>query len=337
MVTLRDVAREVGVSPKTVSRVVNGDPAVHAETRAMVRAAIERMGYVPDQAARMMRLSTSSIVGFLTDAVASTPYAVDMVRGAEAALRARGLTMLIADSGGERERERTYWRVFRAQKAAGVIVATAYHRPVDVGRPGFERPVVLANCYSLRRDLPAVVPDDEGGGYVQARHAIACGHRVIASISLNPALRATALRGAGHRSAFAEAGLSFDPALERAGFAGPVEDERLVAYEVARELLGRRPRPTAILAGNDRIAIQVYAAAATLGLAIPDDLSVIGFDDFGLISEALVPALTTVALPYREIGRRAGERIADGEAGGEGRLEPVPCPLVVRQSCREIA
>lgn len=336
MVTLRDVATSVGLSAKTVSRVVNGDPAVHPDTRELVQAAIDRLGYVPDQAARMMRLATAPIVGLLTDRVATTPYSVDIIAGAEEALSDRQLALFVASGEGQPARERAYWQAFRAQKATGVIYATMFHRPVDLGQTGFDRPVVLANCYSTRRDTISVVPDDEAGGYVQARHAISCGHRRIGIISLNPALRAMSLRGAGHRGAFSEAGLSFDADFEVPGFIGPLDDERLIAYEAARQLLKRSDRPTAILCGSDRVALQVYAAAASLGLTIPDDLSVIGFDDMRVLAEALVPKLTTVALPYREIGRRAAEIVAAGATNGQGGRIVVPCPLVVRDSCRDI-
>jgi LacI family transcriptional regulator len=340
MVTLKDVAKAVGLSPKTVSRVVNDDPAVQAATRELVQDAIRRLNYVPDYAARMMRTTTSSVVGLMTDVVATTPYSVDIVRGTQSALRERAQTMLIGNTEGDAATEREYWNVFQAHKVAGVIYATVHHRPVDLTGTDFERPLVLANCYSPRRDRPSIVPDDEGGGYTQARYLIERGHRRIGIVSLNPAIRATALRGAGHRAAFAEGGLSFDPAFEVPGFVGPVMSEALVAYDAALRLLSATDRPTAMICGNDRVAMQVYAAAATLGLAVPDDLSIIGFDDMSIITETLHPRLTSVALPYFDIGRIAVETLAAIARNTENAATPlsqlVPCPLVERQSCRAI-
>lgn len=340
MVTLKDVARAVGLSPKTVSRVVNGDPAVQAQTREIVQEAIQRLHYVPDYAARMMRSTTSSVVGLMTDVVATTPYSVDIVRGTQSALKERAMTMLIANTEDDAESEAEYWNVFRAHKVAGVVYATVHHRPVDIAASDFERAVVLANCYSVKRDRPSIVPDDENGGYIQARHLIELGHRRIGVVSLNPALRATALRGAGHRSAFAEGGLSFDADLEVPGFTGPVDNEDLVAYDAARRLLASPNRPTAIICGNDRVAMKVYAAAATTGLSIPGDLSVIGFDDMTIISETLHPRLTSVALPYYEIGRLAVETLVslrqNPDAISLRHSQLVPCPLVERHSCRSI-
>lgn len=338
MVTLRDVALKAGVSPKTVSRVVNEDPAVSEETRASVLTVIRDLNYVPDHAARMMRTATSDLVGLMTDVIATTPTTIDIVRGAQAALRAAGRTMLIANSEGDRDLEREFWRRFRGHKASGVIYATMYHRPLDFGSPDFERPIVLANCFSTRGDRVAIVPDDEGGGYAQAAHLLKLGHRRIGLVTLNPVIRATVLRGAGHRTAFVEAGVAFDMALEVPGFVGSVEAESLVAYDAAMEMLRRPDRPTAIICGNDKIAIQVFSAAASLGLSVPDDLSVMGFDDMTVISEVLRPRLTTVALPYFEIGRLAvQELIAAGERRPLNRAPIlVPCPLVERESCRPI-
>lgn len=340
MVTLKDVAREAGVSPKTVSRVVNDDPAVNGKTREAVAEVIRRLHYVPDHAARMMRMSHSSVVGLMTDAVATTPYSVDIIRGAQVGLREQARTMLIANTNGDPAQEREYWQMFRAHKVAGVVYATTYHRPVDLGVPDFERGIVLANCYSARRSHCSVVPDDEGGGYSQARHLLELGHRRIGIVSLSPVLRATVLRGAGYRTAFAESGVFFDPSFEVPGFVTrPDGGEDLVAYDAALGLLRRSDRPSAIICGNDQIAIQVYAAAATLGLSVPDDLSVIGFDDMAIITRTLKPELTSVALPYFEIGRTAVEMLARINGESDGPVVPqilVPCPLVVRQSCRQL-
>nr|WP_281379035.1 LacI family DNA-binding transcriptional regulator [Chthonobacter rhizosphaerae] len=337
---MRDVARMAGVSAKTVSRVVNDDPAVHSETRDAILAVIRQLDYVPDHAARMMRAGTSSVVGLMTDVVATTPYSVDIVRGAQDALRRDGRTLLIANTEGDRVLEREYWRMFRAHKVSGVIYATMYHRPLDLGEPEFARTIVLANCFSPKGDCPAIVPDDELGGYAQAAHLLRLGHRRIGIVSLNPVLRASVLRGAGFRTAFAEFDVPFEPDLERPGFTGPIGEEMIVAYEAALDLLRRPNRPTAIICGNDKIAMQVYGAAASLGLSIPQDLSVMGFDDMTVIAETLRPALTTVGLPYFEIGRRSVEIMAGLPAAPQAeRHQPilVPCPLVERDSCRAIA
>jgi LacI family transcriptional regulator len=335
LVTLRLIAEKAGVSVKTVSRVVNGDPAVAAKTREHVLPFIEALDYVPNSAARQMRGGSSSILGLMTDAVATTPYSVDIVRGAQAELGADRQLMIVS-SDGDPVREGSLWRMFQAHRVSGVVYAAMYHRAHAIDQQSFESPVILANCYAADGAQPSIIPDDEAGGYAQARHLLARGHRRIACVTLIPGIEATRLRAAGIRRAFREAGVSFDESLERRGMTGEVGHEVMAAFSVARELLMRKDRPSAIICGNDQVAIQVYAAAASLGLSIPQDVSVIGFDDLKLISETLCPALTTVALPYFDIGKLAVRMTRATAEEGLARLIRVDCPLVERDSCRAL-
>ena len=170
---------------------------------------------------------------------------------------------------------------------AGVVYAAMFHRSHDVGQPTFDKSIVLANCFASNADRPSIIPDDEMGGYTQAKYLLQRGHRRIAVVTLIPDLEATRLRGHGMRSAFAEAGVAFDDALELRGVHGALGSEVMVAYDVTREMLSKPRRPTAIICGNDTLAMQVYFAAGSLGLSIPEHLSVIGFDDLRLISETV--------------------------------------------------
>jgi LacI family transcriptional regulator len=338
LVTLKHVAERAGVSIKTVSRIVNGDAAVNAKTRAAVENHLRTLNYVPNQAARQMRSGESSVYGLMTDVVATTPYSVDIVRGAQSALKDSHQTLLIASSDGDLAREDELWRMFRAHRVAGVIYAAMYHRAHALGSPAFGNAIVLANCYDGKAKFNGIVPDDEQGGYEQARYLLQRGHRRIAVITLIRDIEATQLRDKGIRRAFAEAGVSFDENLNVCGYDGTVTQERSHVIATAKELLTRKNPPTAIVCGNDQTAMQVYAAAAQLGLSIPQDLSVIGFDDLRLISETLFPQLTTVALPYFEIGRRATEMMIQQNQGGQTTLNKIKvvCPLVERHSCRTL-
>ncbi len=340
MVTLREVAQRAGVSIKTVSRIVNGDAGVGAKKRETIQHHLTTLGYVPNQAARMMRSGTSSVFGLMTDVVATTPYSVDIVRGVQSALIEADQTLLIASSDGDPVREAKLWQMFRAHRVAGVIYAAMFHRAHRLDHPAFQNPIILANCFSVDGGRPSIIPDDEDGGFKQARHLLALGHRRIGLITLNRSIEATKLRGAGIRRAFRDAGVTFDEKLDRLGMAGPLHNEVVVTFEAAVELMRLPDRPTAIICGNDQIALQVFGAAASLGLRIPEDLSIIGFDDLKLISETLRPALTTVALPYFEIGRRAVQIMNSTRAQNLGAQELgaprilVPCPLVERNSCQ---
>lgn len=338
MVTLREVAKRAGVSIKTVSRIVNDDPAVRPETRDAVQSFLTEMKYVPDQAARLMRSGTSNVIGLMTDAVATTPYSVDIVRGAQAELKRGHKTLLIANTDGDPELEAEYWRMFRAQKVAAVIYAAMYHRPQSMGTPDFNEPIVLANCFSRDGGHASVIPDDEAGGFTQAEYLLKRGHRRIGVITLNPTIEASILRGRGMRRAFGIAGVAYCGDLERIGQEGPLGKEIMTAHEAAVDMLKGPNRPTAIICGNDQIALQIYSAAAALGLSVPGDLSIMGFDDLKVISETVRPSLTTVALPYFEIGRMAVEmaKLANDEQKGWAPKVLVPCPLVERNSCRAL-
>jgi LacI family transcriptional regulator len=339
MVTLKQVAARAGVSIKTVSRIVNGDAAVNVKTRESVQRHLQHLNYVPNHAARQMRSGASSIIGLMTDAVATTPYSVDIVRGAQSALEATHQTLLIANSDGDAKRETELWRMFRAHRVAGVVYAAMFHRAHDVGQPAFDRSIVLANCFATNDGRASIIPDDEAGGYTQARYLLQLGHRRIGVITLVPGLEATRLRGLGMRRAFSEAGIAFDESLEVRGMIGGVGHEVMVTHDEACKLLSRPNRPTAIICGNDQVAMQVYFAAASLGLSVPNDISIIGFDDLKLISETLYPQLTTVALPYFEIGKRAIEAMntTNAEEQPSVHRQYVPCPLVERKSCKPLA
>jgi LacI family transcriptional regulator len=336
LVTLKQVAERAGVSIKTVSRIVNGDAAVNAETRAAVQKHLRSLNYVPNQAARQMRSGASSVYGLMTDVVATTPYSVDILRGAQSALKDSQQTLLIASSDGDPAREENLWRMFRAHRVAGVIYAAMFHRPHNLGSPTFDNTIVLANCYDINAQFNGFVPDDEQGGYEQARYLLHRGHRRITLITLIRDIEATRLRGIGIRRAFAEAGVSFDESLDLCGYDGTVSRESSHVIATATDILTRKHRPTAIICGNDHTAMQVYAAAAQLGISIPQDVSVIGFDNQILIAETLFPQLTTVALPYFEIGRRAAEMITRPNKSEHNKVEKIKilCPLVERNSCQ---
>jgi LacI family transcriptional regulator len=338
MVTLRHVAERAGVSIKTVSRIVNGDPAVNAKTRASVQLHLQSLNYVPNHAARQMRGADSSLFGLLTDAVATTPYSVDIVRGAQTALREQSQTLLIASSNGDTEQEAELWRMFQAHRVTGVIYAAMFHRAHQVSNPSFSQDIVLANCFAAASDRPSLVPDDEAGGYAQAKYLLKLGHRRIGLLTLIPDIEATRLRENGIRRAFKDAGVAFDESLDQLGMSGDVGFETMVAFETAVTMLKRKDRPTAIICGNDQVALQVYSAAAALGLSVPQDLSIMGFDDLKVISETLRPSLTTVALPYYEIGRQSVELMREARNQPEGWAPKilVPCPLVERDSCRAL-
>lgn len=328
MTTIKTVAERAGVSLKTVSRVLTDPDTVSEKTRTKVLAAANDLNFVPDRRAQAMRSGKSGVIGLLTDVVASTPCSIDIVKGVEEALSARHMSLLIGNMENRSESSNSILRSFQAGRVEGVIYAASYHREVSGFEP-LHLPSVMVNCFNRDGSLPTVIPDEEGGGHSVGTHLVVLGHRRITYLTLSPDIEATRLRLAGLKRAFREAGLSVPDDLVVPGQSGTGGFVQQEAFAAAKSLLTRTNRPTAIFCGNDEIAMQVYNAAAQLGISIPGDLSVVGFDDHRLFSEGLRPGLTTVALPYVQMGRLAVEVLL---GSADTKISLVECPFVQRHS-----
>lgn len=332
MAKLSDIANEVGVSNKTVSMTLRGMKCASPEISRRIHEATAKFGYVPNQAARNMRLQESHFIGLLADMVATTPHSVELIRGAQAEAIVHNRHLLIGTLDNDPKAEEEFLTMFQAHRAAGVIYATLHRCRLDEKPKNTALNVVMANCGARDNSGVAILPDDFGGGYLQAYSLLQLGHSRIGVISLSNYAPATQHRMRGIREALSEAGVLLDERMVREGIKGRLEYEEYVAFDVAMEMLSQPNRPTAIICGNDRIAMLVYSAAARLGIMIPEDLSVIGFDDFETISGGMRPKLSTIELPYFEIGRRAVRAVLRG-APSEPEEETAPCKLVERESC----
>jgi LacI family transcriptional regulator len=332
MSTIKTVAERAGVSLKTVSRVFSAPETVSEAMRIRVMQAAAELDFIPDRRAQAMRSGRSGVIGLLTDVAASTPCSIDIIRGVEEALAGRGMSLLIGSMENRGESPASVLRSFRAVRVEGVIYAATYHREIFDFAP-LQLPSVMVNCFSHKRGLPTVIPDEEGGGFAVGAHLIGLGHRRIAYLTLSPDIEATQLRLAGLRRAFREAGLAEPADLAVAGQSRAGTFSREEAFVAASRLLDRPDRPTAVFCGNDEMAMQVYHAAIGLGLAIPRDVSIVGFDDHRLFSEGLRPALTTVALPYVKMGNVAVSVLLDDrDAVAAPTTTLIEAPLIVRRS-----
>lgn len=331
MVSIKDVAALAGVSDRTVSRVASGDTRlIRPETRARVLDAIARLGYVPNRAAQLMRTSRSMVIGLMTDVVATTPYATEIVRGVQDALEATSYQLLTVNTSADPAKEARCWQVFREHGIEGVLYVTMFHRRLAEDTPFPQTPVVLVNCSAPGRpELPSIVPDDYRGAYDQVAHLIARGHRKLAYVTLNPTILAAELRGKAFADALADHGLPVRADWVMPGVEGYAFDDRFVAFEKVKRMLAAPDRPTAIACGNDEIALQVYCAALELGLHIPRDVSIVGFDDFRAVSTVIEPQLTTMALPYHQMGALAVQTLVT-------LLRNEPTPTQVLYPCQLI-
>jgi LacI family transcriptional regulator len=333
--TIEDIAKLAGVSRGTVSRVLNNHPAVSDETRQKVLSVIESLNYRPNFSARHMRTESSNLVGFglLSDEVITTPYAVDMIRGAQETLWMQGKVMLVINAGYRSDLTKASLEALLERRVEGIIYAAMYHRPVELPVQTSPVPIVLANCFSPTHLYPSVVPDEVMGGYVATKHLLEKGHRRIAFINLgghNPHIPAAIGRLKGYQQALAEHDIPFDETLILYTEQTPHDN-----YRLAYELMRLPTPPTAIFCGNDRTALGCYGALLKLGLKIPDDVAVVGFDNQTDIAQGLFPSLTTVQLPHYEMGKWAVEYLLSHQQRQDSVPPPqhiLPCPLIKRES-----
>ncbi|WP_119309265.1 LacI family DNA-binding transcriptional regulator [Cohaesibacter haloalkalitolerans] len=333
MATLADIAREVGVSNKTVSLTLRGKRCSSEETAKRIYEVAERTGYLQKYATRTSNLEQFAFIGFIADHVATSPYSVELLRGAQAEALEHGRILLVGSLETDTQNLVGICRMFRAYKAAGYIYASRYRQYINHSDALGQESVVYMNCTPVNARGKIILPDDEEGGFLQASHLLELGHRKIAVISLPHEDPATSLRLKGISKAMAKQGLSLSSDMCHLGVSGYFDvGETYIAYDKAKEVLSAPERPSAIICGNDRVAMMVMNAALDLGLRIPDDLSIIGFDDFKTISEHVRPQLTTVRLPYYEMGRRAVSEIVQGESEASF-VSLIRCELIRRNSC----
>jgi LacI family transcriptional regulator, galactose operon repressor len=329
MANIREVAGRAGVSPTTVSHVVNATRFVSHEIRARVMEAMTELGYHPNAVARSLRRGRTHTLGLVLPDSAN-PYFAELGRGIETAAFGRNYSVVLCNTEGEELRERVYVDLLTRRQVDGLLYVPAGSR-VDVLRDLLRQalPVVLVD-----RDLPGapidvVLSDKRGGAYLATRHLIALGHRRIGCIGGPSSLLMSGQRLQGYRDALAEADLPIDESLVLRGDYHPQS-----GWAAARSLLASPVPPTAIFAANDLMAIGVLRAAGELGRRVPDDLAVVGFDDIELASYT-TPPLTTVSQSASEVGRAAVElllqRLADPARPPVRRT--LETRLVVRASC----
>jgi LacI family transcriptional regulator len=326
--TIADVADRAGVSIATVSRVVNNRYGVAPETIERVRHAIADLGYESSLVARSLRSQRTNVVGILVSEI--EPFSAELLKGAAKALHGSEFEMVVYSGGhrGVAGWERSYLSRLSGTLTDGTILVTP-----TVVEVGGGQPVVAVDPHVGGWNVPTVDSQNFEGAVAATEHLIALGHRRIGFLAGRPDLESARRREAGYRAALEAAGIPFDPELVRIG--GFREE---LAEAPAREFLTMPDRPTAVFAANDNSAIQVMRTAAELGLRIPEDLSVVGFDN--IPDSALAdPPLTTVDQSVQDLGHAAMEILIDLIRHPERarEREPIhvtlPTELVVRRSC----
>ena len=329
MPTIRDVAKRAGVAPITVSRVINNSGYVSQETRAGVEAAIAELQYVPNSLARSLRFKQTKTIGLvLTDV--TNPFWTTVARGVEDVASQRGFNVILCNTDESEAKQGEYLSVLLQKQVDGVLLA-----PVNsttgavqlIQRQGVVVVVIDRRVFNAQVDV--VRGDSEGGAYQLTRYLLSLGHRRIAILTGPEGVSTAQDRVAGYAQALREAGLAVDQTLIYYG-----EFTQASGYEMTQKALLSRPRPTALFAGNNFIAIGASWALAEARLRAPEDMTLVAFDD---IPPALVldPFLTVAAQPAYEMGRRATELLVDRLAGnGPASYQEIvlPTEIIARRS-----
>jgi len=326
-VTIKEVARKAGVSVATVSRVINEKGPVREDTQRRIRRVVEKLRYAPHGAARSLITRETHTLGVLLPDLFGEFFS-ELIRGIDVAARRHGYHLIVSGSHGNRAETRALLRAMRG-RVDGLVVLSA---SLDAGELEtnlpFEFPVVLLNGAG-RGVFDAIRVDNYGGASAMVRHVIGLGHTRIAFVTGPPRNLDAAERLHGFHDAVGRAaGAS---ALE---IPGDFREE--AGYRAAARVLRAKPRPTAVLAANDAMAIGLLCAFREHHVRVPEDLALAGFDDIPM-ARYMTPPLTTVRVPIADLGARAAAGLLRALDGGTVRRprreEILPTTLMVRASC----
>jgi LacI family transcriptional regulator len=329
--TLRDVAQLAGVHPATASRALNPAtrPRVNSDTARKVIKAADSLGYQPNPIARSLKTARTSTVGVVIPDL-TNPLFPPIVRGIEDVLSTAGYNAYIVNTDNDPAREEAQIESLRSRQVEGLIVATARRQhPLLVRLHELGLRMVLVNRRVDDLELPSVTADDAAGTQLAVAHLAALGHRRVAHLAGPSETSTGRVRARAFRHAVRDHGLDDDPVLvAECGHWSEAD-----GAQALRGLLDAGVEFTAIVAGNDLLALGCYDVFAERGLECPDDLSVVGFNEMPFLDK-MRPPLTTVAIPHYEIGYEAARLLLDSidEPNRHPRSVLLPASLVVRRS-----
>jgi LacI family transcriptional regulator len=327
--TIKEVARQAGVSVATVSRVFNEKGPVREETRQRILEVAGRLGYAPHAVARSLSTRKTGTIGVLLPDLYGEFFS-EVIRGLDLNARRSGYHILVSSSHSNRSEVEAVLRALRG-RVDGLIVMSpeADVRALEANLPG-SLPIVLLNCRVEGSAFDSINLDNYGGARAMIRHLVALGHRRIAHVQGAPGNNDAWERLLGYRDAMQSLGEEGAEELEVAGAFSEDSGDR-----AGREILRMKPRPTAVFAANDAMAIGLLHAFQKARVRVPEEIAVVGFDDIP-IARFLTPPLTTVRVAIAELGASAIRRLLLAMARGESRErqhEVLPTSLVVRGSC----
>ncbi len=331
--TMKDVAQLAGVSVQTVSCVVNDTGSISPETRLRVLHAIEQLNYRRDPIARSMRTRQTRLIALLVLDI-TNPVLSTIASNVEAAAYDQSYNVLLYNVSQDVRREQAFLEAVAERRADGMIIVNAVDRQHTFALlEEATIPTVLVDCVETPT-IPSVAVDNFRGAYLATQHAIELGHTHIAHLCGALTLEVARQRADGYRQALADYGLHQPQMLT------PLNDrwDYRSGYYATRKLLEGSPRPTAIFAAGDQMAIGAYRALAEAGLRVPDDMSVIGFDDIEA-AQYTIPPLTTIRQPLDQIAGSAFGLLLDLLDGQQPATTSIILPpeLIVRDSTRRLS
>ena len=329
--TMTDIAKLAGVSQSTVSLVINhmSGAKVSAATRDAVLRIAREIGYPLERHAPPAAPRERNLIVYLSDELATSPHAMQTIEGARDGAWEHGCLLAVFATRGDPALEGAVLaRMLADPGLLGVLYAAIFTRAVSLPAVLSGVPAVLLNCHTRDRQYSSVVPSEVLGGFAATMHLAQYGHRRIGMINGEGWIEAAAERLKGYRQAFSTCDLPFDPQLVREG------DWQVGAgYRHALDLLSLPEPPTALFCANDLMAVGAIEAARKLGLGVPQQVSIVGYDDQDL-ARYTTPPLSTVLLPNYEMGRWAAQALVDQTRGSLARRTNIKmdCPLVERES-----
>lgn len=327
--SIKDIAKVMNISYSTVSRALNNSPRVKRETRELIQRQAAEMGYLPSAIARSLVTRRTNTIGIVVTKITDLFFA-EVIQGIEETALSAGQNVILTNSDGQPDRELAAIQNLRGRRVDGIILVAACADQESKRRlftsSGLDMPIVIINNVHREHIGYSIETDNVGGGQLATQHLLALGHRRIAHIAGPATEWDGAERQIGYEQALREAGLAVDPALVVCGDNRPEG-----GWQAMQTLLALPDQPTAVFCYNDATALGVLRAAHAAGLQIPQDLSVVGFDDIDLTAY-FEPPLTTIAQAKREMGALAVQMVLDLLNSRTVEDCVLPSRLVLRES-----
>lgn len=328
--TIRDVARAAEVSIGTVSKALNGSGSLKAETRERIAAIAKEIGFRPNDLAQALHRGQSFTVGLISNDSFGR-FTMPIMEGLEGCLSEKRIGLFMCNATDDPELERQHIEHLMGKRVDGLVVTSRrsdYRPRIDLG--SIDLPIVYVFARSDDPDAVALLPDDLGGARMATEHLIAHGRKRIAHITGPERFEAVQLRHDGYAAALRAAGLETPSEYYQPGS----WSEEWGREAVNKLFASAADRPDAVFCGNDQIARGAADALREMNLTVPEEVAVIGFDNWEVMSAAARPPLTTVDMNLRELGREAGKRLMSMIDGKKHKgVTRLPCSLIIRQSC----